>query len=110
MDHLELKCLFEDTFKNCLATMLKKNHDYSKGANALRNFELVEYLDIAKAPQGVLVRLSDKFMRICNLWNTEAKVKDEAVEDTIDDMINYLVILKATLRRNLQENCNEDSL
>jgi len=96
METKELTKIFEDTFKDCLETMLKKNHDYSKGTNALRNFELVEYLKIAESPQGVLVRLSDKFMRICNLWNTKAEVKDESIEDTINDMINYLVIFKAT--------------
>ena len=95
----DLKILFETTFAGCLDIMLKKNHDYSKGDdNALRNFELVKYLNVADTPQGVLVRLSDKFMRICNLYNTPGQVEDEAVQDTIDDMINYLVILKATLK------------
>ena len=110
MNTEQLKELFMQTFAKCTDTMLKKNHDYSKGNNALRNFELVEYLGIADTPQGVLVRLSDKFMRICNLYNTDAKVKDEAVEDTIDDMINYLVILKATLRGSSEPKAKTNKL
>ena len=99
----ELIALFETTFKNCLDVMLKKNHDYSKGDSALRNFELVQHLQVATPSQGVLVRLSDKFMRICNLYNTPGQVLDESVDDTISDMINYLVILKATLKQEREK-------
>ena len=89
----------QDTFQKCLNTMAAKNHDYAKDLeDALRNFKAVEFFKLTSAPIGVLVRLSDKFMRICNLVNTEAKVKDEAIEDTIDDMINYLIIFKACLK------------
>jgi hypothetical protein len=98
---MESKMLFalaESTFKACLETMARKNHDYAKDTvDALRNFKAVEYFKLTDTATGVAVRLCDKWMRICNLLHTDAKVKDEKIEDTINDMINYLVILKASL-------------
>ena len=45
---------------------------------------------------GVLVRLTDKFARLQHLW--ERKAKNESIDDTIDDIIGYALILKL-LRR-----------
>jgi hypothetical protein len=98
METTELIKIAQDTFVACSDTLIKKNHDYSKGEDALRNFKLVEVMKLTDIATGIAVRLCDKFSRICNLLNTEAKVKDEAIEDTIDDMINYLVLLKASLK------------
>ena len=97
MKYKELEKIFEDTFKECLDTMKKKNHDYAGDVDALKNFKLVDYLGIASAPQGILVRLCDKFSRLANVYQGGAKVA-ESTEDTINDAINYLVILKAALR------------
>ena len=87
----------ERTFKECLDKMKKKNHDYAGESDALKNFKLVDYLGIASTPQGILVRLCDKFSRIANIYQGGAQV-DESVDDTIKDAINYLVILKASLK------------
>jgi hypothetical protein len=98
MENKELFSIAESTFKACLDTMAKKNHDYAKDTvDALRNFKAVEYFKLTDSSTGIAVRLCDKWMRICNLLNTAAHVKDEKVEDTINDMINYLVILKASI-------------
>ena len=97
MKRSDLTKIFEETFKKCLSTMKKKNHDYAGEVDALNNFKLVEYLGIATTPQGILVRLCDKFSRLANVYEGGAEV-DEATEDTIEDAINYLVILKAALR------------
>ncbi len=87
-----------DTFEKCLNTMDQKNSDYAKdNVDALRNFKAVEYFKLTDSSTGVAVRLCDKFMRICNLLHSDPAVKSESIEDTINDMINYLVILKATL-------------
>ena len=95
----ELTAVFKETFDKCLDTMEKKNHDYAGDKDALKNFKLVDYLGIATSAQGILVRLCDKFSRLANVYKGDNKVKDETVEDTIDDAINYLVILKAVLRQ-----------
>lgn len=41
---------------------------------------------------GIGVRLIDKSMRIYNLANNEAQVKDEKIDDTLIDTANYAMI------------------
>lgn len=90
----------EITFSACLATARRKNHDYGGSNNdPYANFR---NSTIAGVPveRGILVRLMDKMSRISTLLDKEAQVKDEAVDDTIDDAINYLAILKSYRKRN----------
>jgi|WetSurSiteA1Bulk_404760.scaffolds.fasta_scaffold88920_2 hypothetical protein len=93
----ELLKLANTTFNGCIATLGAKNHDYSKGEDALRNFKLCECMKLTDAKTGIMVRLCDKFARISNLLHTQGKV-NEKLEDTIDDAINYLVLLKAVMK------------
>lgn len=75
----------------------KKNKDYAGEGDAFKNFRLVEFMGVASVSRGVMVRLCDKFARIANLLEKEGAVKDESIEDTIHDAINYLIILKAAI-------------
>jgi hypothetical protein len=86
----------ETTFRECLGTATRKNHDYA-GANSdpFKNFRMVEDLGVTTVEEGIVVRLCDKMSRIANLLKQEAAVKEESIADTIDDAINYLAILKA---------------
>jgi len=43
--------------------------------------------------------MMDKVSRISTLLEKEAKVKDEAIEDTLEDLINYTAILKSYLKQ-----------
>jgi len=80
----------------------RKNHDYADPENrkddplaVWRNFTQSESLTgVATAP-GILVRLSDKFSRFCNLMNPrhERAVADESIEDTAKDIINYVCLV-----------------
>lgn len=68
-----------------------KNHDYGNSFGA--TYE--KYGDIS-----ALVRISDKMNRIEQLVQTgEQKVKDEALEDSILDMANYLMMWAMELER-----------
>ena len=87
----ELIKIAQDTFTACEATLVAKNHDYSRGDDGLRNFKLCENMQLAEAENGIMVRLCDKFARIANLLHADSKVKSESIEDTIDDAINYFV-------------------
>lgn len=69
------------------------NRDQQNTGNTLFNLEVCEILGIVPSTEeGILVRLSDKFMRLISLTKPgrEAAVKDESVLDTIRDMQNYL--------------------
>ena len=69
-----------------------KNHDYSGEGDPFRNLKLSEMMGIT-AWKGCLVRISDKFSRLCSFAKTEEyKVKDESVEDTLKDLAIYSLI------------------
>lgn len=59
-----------------------KGHDYS-GTDMLGNLRDFGW-------QGVIVRIGDKYHRLKNFCKQgELKVKDETIEDTLKDLINY---------------------
>lgn len=93
-------------FAKCEGIMERKNADYSASdINAFRNFEAVEYFNVTDAKTGMMVRMTDKFARICNLLQLEeGKVKEETLQDTIEDFINYLAILHCRLENEKTKN------
>ena len=85
----EYKKIVIETMELCV----KKNKDY--GSSVQDTFE--KFGDIS-----YLVRITDKYNRICSLLNREGEVKDESIDDTIRDMANYSFLWLAS--RNLKEN------
>lgn len=85
-----------NTFTKGIELIERKNADYAGADNPFKNFEsaLVVGIPIDRA---ILVRVLDKLSRVSNLIGREAQVKDEKIEDTLLDAINYLAILKAYL-------------
>jgi len=88
---------FEHSLTWMYTIMKAKNADYANDNNPFANFTLVEQLWITSLERAILVRMSDKMSRISNLIDKEAKVKDEAISDTLSDLANYSVILKIFL-------------
>ena len=72
-----------------------KGHDYSGTEDTLRNLRAVGRLNICDPQVGTLVRMVDKISRLAQLTHSEAKVKDESVEDTVIDLINYSILFLA---------------
>ena len=85
----EYKKIVTETMELCV----KKNKDY--GSSVQDTFE--KFGDIS-----YLVRITDKYNRICSLLNREGEVKDESIDDTIRDMANYSFLWLAS--RNLKGN------
>lgn len=91
----------QDLCDEARSIIAKKGHDYNReqqsGGDTLFNMRVSHLLGITDtSTQGVLVRLSDKFMRLTSLTKDPlavAQVKDESVRDTIKDAINYLSYL-----------------
>ena len=89
------------TFDNCYNTAVKKNNDYA-GENNIdpyKNFRGSEFVGVPP-DRAILVRLMDKISRVSNLLSQEAAVKDEAIEDTLVDIINYSAILKSYIKNH----------
>ena len=79
----------------------KKGADYNRkqqnDGDTLYNLSVAKQLDIVDTvTKSILVRISDKMMRLISLTSdphVTPEVKDEKVSDTIEDTINYLVYL-----------------
>lgn len=86
-----------EMFKESMELIEKKGADYNRSqqlsGDTLFNLRVAELLGIVEtAERGILVRLSDKFMRLISLMQPgiEAAVRDESVRDTVRDVHNYI--------------------
>ena len=67
-------------------TLTIKNHDYGDSfAKSYAKWGMI-------AP---VVRISDKFERLCALIDNKALVKDETLDDTLYDMMGYIILTLA---------------
>lgn len=97
MTREELFQLHTDLTQKGFEILKRKNADYSKGT-PLGNFYVAEALQACTAENGIIVRMSDKLSRLVSILEKGAQVKDESIEDTIVDIINYSVLLAAVIR------------
>jgi len=73
----------ESYFREDMALLKNKGHDYAGDADSLGNLRRFGLY-------GIIVRLSDKFSRLEQYAKSgELKVKDEGVVDTLRDIRNY---------------------
>ena len=95
----ELFKLHEETCAKCLNIMRAKNQDYSGGTESpFANFQAGEILGIS-GELGILLRSIDKFQRIRAFVETgKLAVKSESVDDAIEDIINYMILLKGLIK------------
>ncbi len=94
MTRKDLQNYMFSTFGEALRLAKTKNADYASKEDGLKNFRgsVVVNMPMDKA---VLVRILDKITRIGNLLDRPNVVKNETINDSILDAINYLAILKA---------------
>lgn len=88
----------EDMCGEAWRLMSRKNNDYAGagGTSPFKNFLHAETLGLCTVEQGMVVRLSDKLQRLAHFVSgQEMQVKDEALQDTILDIINYAVLISA---------------
>jgi hypothetical protein len=88
-------------FKTAKELMERKNHDYADSTDPFLNFRMCEQAQLCSTLIGMLVRLGDKVSRFENLAikKKEQKVKDESIEDTLLDIINYCVLIVAFIEK-----------
>ena len=93
----ELFDLHKSTTEKALVTMVKKNEDYAHGNDPFKNFKGSVVLGIAPE-HGVLLRVGDKIQRLVSfIERGDLTIKDEPVDDAIEDIINYMVLLKGLI-------------
>lgn len=91
----------KETFDSCFSIAVKKNNDYAgnKAVDVFKNIRASEMIGV-RPEKAIMVRLMDKMSRVSNLLDQEAAVKDEAIEDTLVDIINYTAILKSYIKNH----------
>lgn len=93
----EVKAFRHAMFDESMALIEKKGHDYNReqqmGGDTLFNLRVAELLKIVPtAERGILVRLSDKFMRLISLMSpgVDPANTGESLRDTVRDIHNYV--------------------
>ena len=84
MDIAERERLIRNIFDEELIPLLRsKGHDYAGERDCLSNLRDFGW-------RGIIVRIGDKYHRLKNfVHDGNLSVKDESLEDTLKDMINY---------------------
>ena len=82
----------EKNFKDGLDLMIQKNCDYSDPNDSFANFKRSLLVGVP-VERGMLVRIMDKVSRISNVLDADPEVKDESLEQTIMDTMNYFNLL-----------------
>jgi hypothetical protein len=93
----------KNTYAEGIDIINSKNKDYANSENPFKNFETSIILGITPE-KGIMIRMLDKVTRISNLLEKEACVKDETIDDTLLDLINYTAILKAYITSKREED------
>lgn len=94
----ELLALHVQTCESARAIMSAKNADYTNGSvDPFSNFRTAEALGVP-AEIGLMVRMLDKMKRVQTFVNKGTlQVKAESAEDSIQDLINYCILLKGII-------------
>lgn len=98
MSKQDLFVLHREMSQKALDLMLKKNADYSGGADdPFKNFQGSLIFDV-EPEVGTMIRMNDKFQRVhAFLRNGSLAVQSEGVMDIGLDLINYAVLLTGQL-------------
>lgn len=95
---------------DAFSLMQKKNADYAgrSGEEPFANFTRCESMGICKTEAGMLVRMTDKMSRLSSFVESGTLlVKDESVEDTCLDLINYAVLFYSYVQSVKEEKKNQ---
>jgi hypothetical protein len=85
--------------------LAEKVSNYSGSGDVFTNFNRVEHLQICSTPTGILARMADKFGRLITHTKTDGGlVGDESFDDSIIDLINYLVFLYCSVHSDALDN------
>ena len=99
MNRQQFRDVIEQFYKDNLSLIDRKNADYAAGEDPFRNFRMAEYMGLS-TEQGIMLRLLDKMARLANVSAKGGvmEVKDESLDDTLQDICNYTGILYAYRR------------
>jgi hypothetical protein len=90
--------LHDELTSKAKGLMESKNKDYTGGGSVFANLEACTIIGIHPV-KGTIIRMIDKLQRLNSyVVNGELAVKDEGVEDTLIDIINYSVLIGGMIK------------
>ena len=97
----------EKIFYECMKIVDDKNHDYASEEDFYKNFRMVEVIG-TPAWIGCYIRFLDKVSRMNGFIERlqrdgTAEVKNESIEDTFQDAINYMAICLDLFRQQAKD-------
>lgn len=101
MNRQDLLNLHKEMCDNARELMARKNADYAGLAGehtVFGNLGLCESMGVCPTETGIIIRMGDKLSRLANLLTKPAQVKDESIEDTLQDLLNYSVLIAAKVQ------------
>lgn len=99
----ELLEMHSQTCEAARQIMRAKNADYTAGsADPFANFGASEVLGVSRV-KSLLIRVLDKIQRIRSFDELGSlQVKNESVDDAIQDVINYMILCKGMIAQQSQ--------
>ena len=108
MNMTKIKDYAEGVFEECLEILESKSKDYATEQDPLFNFRGSVFAGV-EPERALLVRVLDKMQRIRNFLDKgELATKGEGVNDSIYDIINYMVLLKALIADSIVQDSKGD--
>jgi len=101
--------ILKDIQKQEIDIIINKSHDYANKENIFSNFEIVSKIVGCNPEIVFLTMIGIKIARLSELLTNKKVPKNEAIEDTILDMRNYLGLLYGFLKNNKKGEKNEKS-
>lgn len=104
-----LKC-HKTLCESAYELMKRKNADYAgrHGTEPFANFTRCEAMGICSTEAGMLVRLTDKMSRLSSFVEAGSfQVKDESLEDTCVDIINYAILFHSFVQSKKAASSNK---
>lgn len=92
----------KEFYEEAFAIIQKKNDDYSQENNPFANFEFTASASGIKTEQVFLMQIANKLARMRECLNKPILVLDETLTDTLQDMLNYCVLMAGYI--NKREN------
>ena len=84
---------FEDLVIKCREVLISKGNDYTAGNDRLSNFKVAGAVAGISAEQNCLSLISTKVARIGALLKSDRVPCNEAIQDSVLDLINYGILL-----------------
>jgi hypothetical protein len=94
----------EKVLNSCLELIKKKNHDYAEDSDIFSNFDFAAKTSGVSASQALMAIVGVKISRLSQLVGNGKEPVNEKIDDTIKDVINYMLLLRGILSRNQLNN------